>query len=40
MKKILVERGGVVVLCDASQGIGGSWGDDGNIRNPDTRGRE
>ena len=31
LKKTSAERGGVVVLCDASQGIGGSWGEDGNI---------
>jgi serine/threonine-protein kinase len=31
LKKTSVDRGGVVVLCDASQGIGGSWGEDGNI---------
>jgi Tol biopolymer transport system component len=31
LKKTSVERGGVVVLCDASQGVGGSWGEDGNI---------
>ncbi len=31
LKKISVERGGVVVLCDAALGVGGSWGEDGNI---------
>ena len=31
LKKISIERGGVVVLCDVSIGIGGSWGDDGYI---------
>jgi Tol biopolymer transport system component len=31
LKKTSVERGGVVVLCDASGGVGGSWGDDNNI---------
>jgi hypothetical protein len=31
LKEISVERGGVVVLCDASVGVGGSWGEDGNI---------
>jgi hypothetical protein len=32
LKKTSVERGGVVVLCDtASEGLGGSWGEDGNI---------
>ena len=31
LKKISVERGGVVVLCDAPGAFGGSWGDDGNI---------
>jgi len=31
LKKISVERGGAVELCDASWGAGGSWGDDGNI---------
>ena len=32
LKKTSIERGGVVVLSvDASQGIGGSWGEDGSI---------
>src|SRR5208337_1353121 len=31
LKKISVERGGAVVLCDAPGGYGGSWGEDGNI---------
>ncbi|MBI3471531.1 MAG: PD40 domain-containing protein, partial [Candidatus Solibacter usitatus] len=31
LKKIAVEGGAAVTLCDAPAGIGGSWGDDGNI---------
>ncbi len=31
LKKISVEGGAAVPLCDASPGRGGSWGDDGNI---------
>jgi len=31
IKKISVRGGAVVTLCDASGGITGSWGDDGNI---------
>jgi Tol biopolymer transport system component/DNA-binding winged helix-turn-helix (wHTH) protein len=31
LKKALIEPGGVVVLCDAPKGAGGSWGDDDNI---------
>ena len=31
LKKTSVERGGAVALCDASAGVGGSWGEDGNI---------
>ena len=31
MKKIAVEGGAAVTLCDAPYGLGGSWGDDGNI---------
>jgi Tol biopolymer transport system component len=31
LKKISVDRGGVAVLCDAPLGVGGSWGEDGNI---------
>ena len=31
LKKIAVEGGAAVTLCDAPTGIGGSWGDDGNI---------
>jgi serine/threonine-protein kinase len=30
LKKVPVQ-GGVIVLCDAPRGVGGSWGDDGNI---------
>ncbi|MFN0101735.1 MAG: protein kinase domain-containing protein, partial [Bryobacteraceae bacterium] len=30
-KKIAVEGGAAVTLCDAPLGYGGSWGDDGNI---------
>jgi WD40-like Beta Propeller Repeat len=31
LKKISVEGGAAVELCDASDSSGGSWGDDGNI---------
>ena len=31
LKKIAVEGGAAVTLCDAPFGVGGSWGDDGNI---------
>jgi WD40 repeat protein len=31
LKKIAVEGGTAVTLCDAPSGNGGSWGDDGNI---------
>jgi serine/threonine-protein kinase len=31
LKKIAVEGGAAVTLCDAPLGNGGSWGDDGNI---------
>jgi serine/threonine-protein kinase len=31
LKKISVDRGVPVVLCDAAQGNGASWGEDGNI---------
>jgi Tol biopolymer transport system component/predicted Ser/Thr protein kinase len=31
LKKIAVEGGAAVTLCDAPAGHGGSWGDDGNI---------
>ena len=31
LKKIAVEGGAAVTLCDAARGYGGSWGDDGNI---------
>ena len=31
LKKIAVEGGAAVTLCDAPLGLGGSWGDDGNI---------
>jgi Tol biopolymer transport system component len=31
LKKISVEGGAPVVLCDARLGVGGSWGEDGNI---------
>jgi len=31
LKKIAVEGGAAVTLCDARVGFGGSWGDDGNI---------
>jgi serine/threonine-protein kinase len=31
LKKIAVEGGTAVTLCDALRGLGGSWGDDGNI---------
>ena len=31
LKKIAVEGGAAVTLCDAAAGRGGSWGDDGNI---------
>jgi Tol biopolymer transport system component len=31
LKKIAVEGGAAVALCDAGAGFGGSWGDDGNI---------
>ena len=31
LKKIAVEGGAAITLCDAPQGLGGSWGDDGNI---------
>jgi serine/threonine-protein kinase len=31
LKKIAVEGGAAVTLCDAPSGRGGSWGDDGNI---------
>ncbi|MBL8292621.1 MAG: serine/threonine-protein kinase [Bryobacterales bacterium] len=31
LKKIAVEGGAAVTLCDAPMGYGGSWGDDGNI---------
>ena len=31
LKKIAVAGGSAVTLCDASYGMGGSWGDDGNI---------
>lgn len=31
LKKTSVERGGAVVLCDASTPLGGSWGEDGYI---------
>jgi WD40 repeat protein len=31
LKKISVQGGGIVVLCDAAQGFGGSWSEDGSI---------
>ncbi|MBI4902639.1 MAG: serine/threonine-protein kinase [Acidobacteria bacterium] len=31
LKKVLVQGGGAVTLCDAPTARGGSWGDDGNI---------
>jgi len=31
LKKISVEGGSAIALCDASTGEGGSWGEDGNI---------
>jgi serine/threonine-protein kinase len=31
LKKIAVDGGAAVTLCDALRGYGGSWGDDGNI---------
>jgi serine/threonine-protein kinase len=31
LKKIAVEGGAALTLCDAPMGYGGSWGDDGNI---------
>jgi Tol biopolymer transport system component len=31
LKKLSVEGGAPVVLCDAARGSGGSWGEDGNI---------
>ena len=31
LKKISLDRGGAVTLCDASLGVGASWGEDGNI---------
>jgi serine/threonine-protein kinase len=31
LKKIALEGGGPVILCDAPAGRGGSWGDDGNL---------
>ena len=31
LKKVSVQGGGAVVLCDAPDGRGASWGDDGNI---------
>ena len=31
LKKVSVEGGAAMVLCDAAQGRGGSWGDDGYI---------
>ena len=31
LKKIAVESGAAVTLCDAPRGYGGSWGEDGNI---------
>jgi serine/threonine-protein kinase len=31
LKKIAVEGGAAVTLCDAATGLGASWGDDGNI---------
>src|SRR2546426_97798 len=31
LKKVSVHGGGPVVLCDAPEGRGGSWGEDGNI---------
>ncbi|MSV35574.1 MAG: hypothetical protein EXQ47_08260 [Bryobacterales bacterium] len=31
LKKIAVEGGAAVTLCDAPRGYGGSWGEDGNI---------
>src|SRR6202011_5595350 len=31
LKKISVAGGAAVVLCDASNAFGGSWGEDGNI---------
>jgi serine/threonine-protein kinase len=31
LKKISVEGGAAIVLCDATSGRGGSWGEDGNI---------
>ena len=31
LKKVSVEGGAAITLCDASSGRGGSWGEDGNI---------
>ena len=31
LKKISVEGGAAIALCDAPNGRGGSWGEDGNI---------
>ena len=31
LKKILIQGGGATVLCDAPEGHGASWGEDGNI---------
>ena len=31
LKKILVDGGAAITLCDATNGRGGSWGEDGNI---------
>ena len=39
LKKIAVEGGAVVTLCDAPRGLGGTWGEDGSIVfAPDIRG--
>jgi serine/threonine protein kinase/Tol biopolymer transport system component len=31
LKKVSAEGGSAIILCDAPLGVGGSWGDDGNI---------
>jgi Tol biopolymer transport system component len=31
LKKISVDGGSAITLCDASDGMGGSWGEDGNL---------
>ena len=31
LKKISVEGGAAIDLCDAGTGVGGSWGEDGNM---------